>query len=222
MSHAHLAEVWIQLEKRTDIDNVLCELVGQHSLESSVMDDGSDELLDSALRLAVYVKAIFDLQRTYSFPQASLQQHPLHFLRPRQLFLAIVYLIRLKIRVFRQPNAPTTYYVEQRSFMAQVIVSGLRALWLRKYQLSPDEVLQLRGAYHEAWGGDDVAGFDGFLIQTLCPKMFDELSCPSSSLSNPACGEVELRDYDTGLVSALRLESIMLLTCVVSIRKSLR
>jgi hypothetical protein len=200
MSHLHFAEVWIQLEKRTDIDNILCELIGQHTLESSILGNDSDELLNSTLRLAVYVKAIFDLQRTYSLPSGSSWHSP-HLLRPKQLFLAIVYLIRLKSRVFRQSSAPTTRYVEQRSFMAQALVSGLRALWLRKYQLCADERIQLRHAFQEAWGGYEVAGFDSFLIRTLCPKMLEELSCPPSDLSSPACGEVALRDYDTGLVS---------------------
>lgn len=219
MSHPHFAEVWIQLEKRTDIDNILCELIGQHTLESSILGDDSDELLNSTLRLAVYLKAIFDLQRTYSLPSGSSWHSP-HLLRPKQLFLAIVYLIRLKSRVFRQSNAPTTHYAEQRSFVAQALVSGLRTLWLRKYPLSPDEIIQLRDAFQEAWGGHEVAGFDGFLIWTLCPKILEELSCPSSDLSSPACGEVALRDYDTGLVSTLRLRFITSLTSTVSFGKS--
>ncbi|KAH0565199.1 hypothetical protein GP486_001415, partial [Trichoglossum hirsutum] len=198
MSHPHFAEVWIQLEKRTDIDNILCELIGQHNLETSVLDDDSSELLNSTLRFTAHVKAIFDLQRTYSLPSETSHHSP-HLLRPRQLFLTIVYLLRLKSRVFHQPNAPTTHYVDQRSFMAQAVVSGLRTLWLQKYQPSQDEIDQLRSVHHEAWDGDDLTGSDNFLIRTLCPKIFDELSCPSSSLSSPACGEVKFRDYDTGL-----------------------
>jgi hypothetical protein len=64
MSHQSLAAIWIQLEARTDIDNILRDLIGQNSLESSVLDVNSDKLLNSSTRLIVFAKAIFDLQRT--------------------------------------------------------------------------------------------------------------------------------------------------------------
>jgi hypothetical protein len=195
MSHQPFTAIWIQLETRTDIDNILRELIGQHSLESSVLID-SDDLLKSSLRLTVFLKVIFDLQRAY--PQGSL-----YLLQPRQLFRAIVYLLRIKSGVFRPSEDTSTQYVTQRSFMAQALVSGLRALWLRNYTFSDDEITQLRSTFQEAWDGDELNDHDTFLIRNLCCMILEKLSDPPSELSSLACREVQLRDYSMGLVSTL-------------------
>jgi hypothetical protein len=211
MSHHSFAAAWTQLETRTDVDNILCELIGQNNLESSVLVTGSDELLNTSLRLIVFFKVIFDLQRTYLQCWRFSSESP-RLLQPRQLFLAIVYLLRSKSRIFCRSEDTSEQYVAKRSFIAQALVSGLRALWLRKHSLSPDEITQLRSTFREAWDGDKLDDLDSFLIQTLCPRMLEELfklSDPPSELSHPACGEVELRDYSTGLVSALALFKVV-------------
>jgi hypothetical protein len=204
MSHQDFAKVWIQLEKRADIDNILRELIGQHALETSTLGHDSERLLTSSLHLAVYMKTIFDLQRLYALhPESSRLSS--HLLQAKQLLLAIIYLIKLKSGLFRHSQASTADATPQceeyRSFMAQALVSGLRALLLRKYQMSPDERNHLRQAFEESWGSDRDVALDDFLIRTLCPKMLDELCSPLSDLSSPACGEGTLRDYDTGLVT---------------------
>jgi hypothetical protein len=222
MSHQSFAAIWIELQTRTDIDNILCELIGRNSLESSVLATDSDELLDSSLRLTVSVKAIFDLQRTYSQCSRPSGECP-HLLRPRQLFLAILYLLRIKSRVFCRSEDTSTQYVAKRSFVAQTLVSGLRALWFRMHSLSRDEITQLRSMFEEAWDGDELYGLDKFLIRTLCRMILEELSDPQPVLIHPACGEVKLRDYSTGLVSALAwFEAITRLITVVSFRESPR
>jgi hypothetical protein len=205
MSHQSFVAVWTQLETRTDVGNILCELIGQNSLESSVLDTGSDEFLNASLHLIVFFKVIFDLQRTY-LQYLELSPESPHLLQPRQLFLAIIYLLRTKSRVFRRSEDTSEQYVTKRSFIAQALVSGLRALWLRKHSLSQDEITQLQSTFEEAWGGDKLNSLDSFLINKLCSGILDNLlqpSDPPSKLSYPACREVSLRDYCTGLVSAL-------------------
>lgn len=202
MSHQSFAAVWIQLEARTDIDNILRELIGQNSLESSVLVANSDELLNSSLRLIVIVKVIFDLQRTYSQCSTPSSESS-HLLQPRQLFLAIIYLLRIKSRVFRRSEDTSPQYATQRSFLAQALVSGLRALWLRKYSFPEDDIFQLRDTFNEAWNGDELNDLDGFLIRILRHIILKGFSDPRPELSRPACGQVQLRNYSTGLVSAL-------------------
>jgi len=205
MSHHSLAAIWAQLETRTDIDNILCEVIGRNSLEASVLLTDSAEVLSSSLHLVVFFKVIFDLQRTYSQGLRPSSECP-HLLRPKQLLLGIVYLLRLKCRVFHRSGDTSDQYVAKRSFIAQTLVSGLRALWLRRYPLTPDEINQLRSSFHEAWDRDELKGLDLFLIQTICQGTLQELyelSNQPSELSYPACKEVTLRDYSTGLVSNL-------------------
>jgi hypothetical protein len=201
MSHRSFTAIWIQLEARTDIDNILRELIGQNSLESSVLVN-SDELLNSSLRLIVFVKVIFDLQRTYSQCSTPSSESS-HLLQPRQLLLAIIYLLRLKSTVFRRSEDTSTQYATQRSFLAQALVSGLRALWLRKCSFPEDDIFQLQDTFDEAWKGDELDHLDEFLIGILRRMISKGLPHPRSELSHPACGQVQLRNYSTGLVSAL-------------------
>jgi hypothetical protein len=202
MSHQAFAAIWIQLQARTDIGNILRELIGQHSLESSVLVDNSDELLNSSLRLIVFVKVIFDLQRTYSQCSTPSSESP-RLLQPRQLFLALIYLLRLKSRVFCRSEDTSIQYATQRSFLAQALVSGIRALWLRKCPFPEDDIFQLRDTFNEVWNGDVLNYLDGFLIRILRRMILEGLSDPQSELSRPACGQVQLQNYSTGLVSAL-------------------
>jgi len=205
MSHHAFAALWMQLETRTDINNILSELVGRNSLESSVLPDHSDDLLETTLGLSVILRVIFDLQRTYlQSPRPELQS--LYLLQPSQLLLAIVHLLRLKSRVFyHSRDRISEHFVAQRSFIAQTLVSSLRALWLWNNPLGPNEIVQLQVAFQNAWEEDDLSARDGFLIRILCAKIINELSgrpATSSSLAFPACGHIQLRDYTT-LVSIL-------------------
>ena len=205
MSHQALAAVWAQLEVRTDIDNIFCEVIGRNSLESSVLLTDSAELLSSSFELVVFFKVIFDLQRTYSQGLRSSSACP-HLLRPQQLLFGIIYLLRLKRRIFHRSGDTSDQYVAKRSFIIQTVVSGLRALWLRRYPLTPEKIDQLRSSFHEAWSRDELIGIDSFLIHTLCQVMLEniyELSNPPLALSYPACKAVTLRDYSSGLVGYL-------------------
>jgi hypothetical protein len=209
MSHHAFASLWMQLEKRKDIDNILNELVGRYSLESSVLSDDSDNLLNSSLSLAVVLRAIFDLQRTYL--QCS-RPASLYLLQPSKLLFAIIFLLRIKCRVTRLFEDKSEPCVTKRSFIAQTLVSGLRALWLWNYPLGQDKITQLRNTFQTAWkANEELNSRDTFLVRTLCERIVDELGgfpvpssvVPPSGLAQPACGQTQLRDYSTGLVSIL-------------------
>ena len=205
MSHHSLAAIWAQLEMRTDIYNILCEVIGRNDLEcSSPLTDSADSS-NSSLHLVVFFKVIFDLQRTY-LQALKLSPECPYLLRPQQLLLAIVHLLRLKCRIYHRSDDTSDRYVAERSFVVQTLVSGLRAMWLRRYRLKPNEIAQLRSSFREAWDRDALNDLDSFLVHTLCHQMLQQLyepSDPPSDLSYAACREVTLRDYSTGLVSDL-------------------
>ena len=219
MSHQTFAAIWVHLEARTDIDNVLREIIGQNSLESSVSLN-PDELLNSSVRLIIFVKVIFDLQRTYSQSSVPSTKSP-HLLQPRQLFLAIIYLLRLKSKVFCRSKDTSTEYVSQRSFLAQTLVSGLRALWLRRHAFPVNDIELLSRTLDDAWKGDKLNDLEKFLVK-LQHNISKRLSDPSSSeMSRPACGQVQIRVDSTRLVSAsTSIEIGTLLITVVSFGKS--
>ena len=201
MSHHTFATVWMQLKARTDIDNILCETIGHYNLESSI-PVSSDETLRDSLRLVVFFKVVFDLQRTYSQCSNSSAESA-YLLQPKQLFLAIIHLIHLKARVYRRPRDTSVQFTTHRCFLAQTLVSGLRALWLRKYDLSKDQISFLQRELNEAWKGEELTGLEKFIHQIVRRTILEGLGDLNSDLSRPACGQAQLQSYSTGLVSFL-------------------
>jgi hypothetical protein len=207
MSHHAFATLWMQLERRKDIDNILSELVGRHSLEGSVLPDDSDGLLNASLSVAVVLRVVFDLQRTYlQSPKPKVS----YLLQPRKLLAAIVFLLRTKSKISRLFEDRSEHCLIKRSFIAQTLVSGLRALWLWNHPLPTDEISQLRNAFQKAWVQEELNSRDTFMVHKLCGNIIDGLArlripspnTPSSDIAQPACGQAQLQDY-SNLVSTL-------------------
>lgn len=122
--------------------------------------------------------------------------------------MAILYLLRLKSKVFRRFENISAHYTSKRSFIAQALVSGLRALWLSKPTLSSYHKAQLRDKFYDAWRGDSLNHHDEFLVNALCADMIRELTGPSvppSGLALSAHKKIQLRDYSAGLVGNAKI-----------------
>ena len=200
MSHRLIADIWTQLEGRTDIDNILREVVGQYSFESSVASD-PEELQRLSLRLVVFLKVVFDLQRTY-VPCLTDPCKSSHLLQHKQLCFAVIHLVRIKSEVFHHHAGISTQYIAYRSFLARALVSGLRALWLHKRPFPS----QLREKIQEAWKleVENLNDQEKFLIRLVGQMQEACLQDPESELSSPACGQIELRNQDRVIVRALK------------------
>lgn len=203
MSHRSFAAIWTQLEGRPDIANIVREQIGEHILDSSDAPN-LDRPLTSSLPLIALFKVIFDLQRTY-YQCSTAQVESAHLLPTRLLRLAIIYLLRIKCKALRSAS---TLYAAQRSFLARVLISGLRALWLalgfHRCHLPDESVKELSIAFDQAWKGEELVELDRFLIRIQHIIISAELSRPTSDLSIPARGKVRLPNHSTGLVSILK------------------
>lgn len=201
MSHQHLAAVWSALQLRPDIDHILRELIGRHTLDVSLCGTDGQRLRTVSFQYVVSIKAIFDLQRTYlqsSNPKfesrSALLQHDL-------LFLAIMHLLGVKAESFsyRRDLPDHRKYC---SFLAQVLLSGLRTLLLQRQCLSPEEHRMLLDRFDEVWKDEQLDSVDHFVIKWLCRQIIQELpkDLADSMYAQPACGMVELPDFFDKLV----------------------
>lgn len=201
MSHQHLAGVWSALQLRPDIDHILRELIGRHALDASLCSTDGHRLRNVSFQYLVSLKAIFDLQRTYlqsSNPtfesRSALLQHDL-------LFRAIMHLLEVKVGSFSyQRDLPD--HGKYCSFVAQVLLSGLRALLLQKHSLSSEDHKKLINRFDEVWKDEHLESVDHFVIKWLCRQIIQELpnDLENSIYAKPACGFVNFPDFFDKLV----------------------
>lgn len=201
MSHQHIAGVWSVLQLRPDIDHILRELVGRHALDASLCGPDGHRLRTLSFQYIVSLKAIFDLQRTYlqsSNPtfesKSALLQHDL-------LFLAIMHLLGVKAESFSYRGGLPDHG-KYCSFVAQALLSGLRALLLQRQSLSSEEYKMLIDRFDEVWKDEPLESVDHFVIKWLCRQIIQELhkNLDDSVYAKPACGFVNLPDFCDKLV----------------------
>ncbi|KAF1997213.1 hypothetical protein P154DRAFT_296300 [Amniculicola lignicola CBS 123094] len=179
--HKNLAEVWQQLQGRHDIANILREIIGQHSVDSTSQEDGSRNTEDS-IRTIIWIKAIFDLQRCYlSGSTTSVAECPpyvLSCLLPSELlFSSVIYLVHVKQRLFSsQTTLLTREFTRPRHILSQTLLSGLRLLLLRKEKLAPHNERRLQTAINSAWQHDRLHGIERFVVSDLFAGCLDSLN----------------------------------------------
>ena len=222
--HEILAEIWKHLEKRLDIESLVQEIIGKHSLQTASITSTStnSQLCASSLHLFVTLKIIFDLQRAYLQSCEPDSRTRAYILELDQLRLTIQYLIHVKSQPcwcgngnkngngkshVRPNNAQDQEYNGQLYFLAQTLVSGLRALWLHPQQLPLQQVSNLTKSFNAAWNDLPLDAGTSFLIDGLCRRILQELDeRPKSGLAKPACEVLRLPDYELGLVSRIELD----------------
>jgi hypothetical protein len=142
MTYLALAKVWIHLQPRLDTSNIIREILGQYAL--SVAGKQSEIVRALSFRFVVWMKVIFDMQRTYSQSAGPSTASIPYLVHPRLLFAAIYKIVDIRSQVYGDVSEVDSVYLEHRCFVAQVLLSGLRALLLRKGEFSATEILGIR------------------------------------------------------------------------------
>ncbi|KAF2878309.1 hypothetical protein BDV95DRAFT_18220 [Massariosphaeria phaeospora] len=203
--HQNLADVWQHLQGKDNIAHILREIIGQHAVESTLLKDDSRNTEES-IRVVIWVKTIFDLQRCYLSGNATgVSECPPYVLScllpPELLFSTILYLINVKTRLFSsQTTLMTREFTRPRHILAQTILSGLRLLLLRKEALAPQEKRHLQTAINSAWQRDRLHGVERFIVSDLFAAILDSLN--EESHDNPYSQEwsnARLPTYAAGL-----------------------
>ena len=205
LRHRSLAEVWEHLEGRHDVASLLREIVGQHSIESTLLEDESRQTEES-IRTIIWIKTIFDLQRCYLSGSATgvsdCPPYILSCLLPSEiLFSTIIYLINVKKRLFSsQTTLMTKEFTRPRHILAQTLLSGLRLLLLRKERMTSQDARRLQTAINTSWKDDRLHGVERFIVSGLFAAVLDTLN--EMSRDNPYATEwsnARLPTYAAGL-----------------------
>ena len=179
--HSSLAEVWQHLQGRHDVANIVREIIGQHSVESTLEEDVLRNT-EVSVRTIIWLKTVFDLQRCYlSGTATGIAECPPYvassLLPAELLFSTILYLINLKTKIFSsQTTLMTREFTRPRHILAQTILSGLRLLLLRKESLAATDKRRLQNAINSAWRDDRLHGAERFIVSDLFAEILNSLS----------------------------------------------
>ncbi|KAH7372117.1 hypothetical protein BKA64DRAFT_263277 [Cadophora sp. MPI-SDFR-AT-0126] len=198
MSSDLLASIWSLLQARIDILSIVHEILGQFTL-------GSQSVVSSqtAFSLLVWLKLIYDIQRSYS-QSSNPSQDTLSFLLPPKILLDTISLV-LQIRPgrLRTPSALSDKSLAQRCFAARVLLSGLRALQLRQKIGNDSSLSELKDTvtlidtwWHEAEG----VPTERFILRRCLEAWSQVQRGPQvgSTWNLPAENTCQLRDYENG------------------------
>ncbi|KAH7118008.1 hypothetical protein B0J11DRAFT_98340 [Dendryphion nanum] len=202
--HKNLAEVWHLLQGRQDISNILRDIVGQLSLDLTSREDDS-RIIEDATRRIIWIKTIFDLQRTYLNGNAKglvgCPPYVLPYLLPAELlFSTILYLVNVKTKLFPSQAVVTRDFRRPRHILAQSLLSGLRLLLLRKELLAAHDKRRLQASINAAWQHDRLQGIEGFIVSEIFAGALDLMNEPT--LESPYAqewGNAKLPTWEEGL-----------------------
>jgi hypothetical protein len=181
LQHRNLADVWTTLQGRNDISNILREIIGQHAVDSTLLEDDSRRA-EEAIRTVIWIKTIYDLQRALltgvSTGLEALPPHVLSGLLPSELLLSsILYLIHVKTTSFpTETTLMTREFTRPRHILAQAVLSGLRLLLLRKENIAAHDKRRLQSAINQAWQHDRLQGVERFIVSDLYAGVIDQLN----------------------------------------------
>ncbi|KAF2016584.1 hypothetical protein BU24DRAFT_422957 [Aaosphaeria arxii CBS 175.79] len=175
--HINLAKVWQHLQGRQDISNILREIIGDLALHH-----GETYEIEVSIQKIIWIKVIFDLQRTYLTGDgagiAGCPSYMLPCLVPQELLLStIFFLVDVKSRLFpSQTTLMTREYTRPRHMLSQTLLSGLRLLMLRKEDIAARDRQRLQNLINKAWQHDRLQGVEGFVVSELFAGTLDLLN----------------------------------------------
>ncbi|KAI9927704.1 hypothetical protein MW887_002556 [Aspergillus wentii] len=193
MSHPLVAAVWEQLG-RHDVANILREVIGEYATELATLHvkSGPTSDIESTTRMVFWIKAIFDLQRTYLQGMSGMRDcHPylLPYLLPSEtIFSTLMYLIRVKSELFPISMATTPEFAEHRYSIAQTLLAGVRLLVLRGENLHTHMKVNLEQAIRAAWQHPGLSSGESYLVNDFLPSAIGFIGYPdiSGSPQSPA------------------------------------
>lgn len=201
MSHEDLALLWSILYGREDIDSILLEAIGRHSLDVSIYRTNQLQLRKATTHHALTLKVIFDLQRTYLQSSSPSAESKASQLQHELLFSSVLHLLDVTTVAYSIDGGPSAH-AAQVSLFAQIILSALRALHLQRRALAQHEHRVLTQRFDDLFQNRRLSPADGFTVHIVCRKIIEEISpgAQSKETALPACGAAQLPDFFNKLV----------------------
>jgi hypothetical protein len=201
MSHEDIALVWSVLYGREDVNSILLESIGSHSLDVSVHRGDPERLRKALLQHVLNLKVIYDLQRSYLQSPPRKSKTLLSLLRREVLLSSILHLLDVTAVALSlaggspSPVGGTVY--------AQTLVSALRALSLHDGAMTENEHEVLDRRFEETFKNRHLGDLDNFTINSVCQRIIKDLLLGTEprELSTPTCGVTALPDFFSESVS---------------------
>jgi hypothetical protein len=197
-----LAKVWILLQTRIDICSIIREVLGHYTLASV----GGSASTENAFSFFVWMKVIYDLQRTYSQSSDPSPESRSYLLPPRILLTTIHYVLKEGSRLYSHQHGADKRSLARRYFVARVLLSGLRALQLRGMEsggFSTQEIDEISTFVH-IWRSEAGGITQEQFMLTKCQGAISQIRRgpgPGDIWHMPASGTCNLRDNHDVLVS---------------------
>ena len=201
MSHEDIALVWSVLYGREDVNSILLESIGSHSLDVSVHRGDPERLRKAIFHHVLNLKIIYDLQRSYLQSSPCKSKTLLSLLRREVLLSSILHLLDVTAVALSlasgspSPVGGTVY--------AQTLVSALRALSLHDGAMTENEHEVLDRRFEETFKNRHLGDLDNFTINFVCRGIIKDLLLGTEprELSTPTCGVTALPDFFSEPVS---------------------
>ncbi|KAH0542302.1 hypothetical protein FGG08_003329 [Glutinoglossum americanum] len=186
MTHLILAKVLMLLQPRIDASNILFEILGRYTL--SVAGKPPEVVRALSFRVVVWIKAIFDLQRTCLQSAKQLSIFDTQLIHPCLLFAVIRKIVDIRSQVYG--GVSESEILEHRCFLAQAVLSGLRTLLLRDGSFSATEISDIRRDVSH-WQSTAHVGLESAILE-WCLNAIDHVrsaleTTGHSSICRPAC-----------------------------------
>ena len=205
MSHEDVAAIWSVLAGRQDVDMILREIIGAHSLNVSIARRDSSKLREAYISHVVTLRVIFDLQRTYLQSSPRTTESKSSALPLELLFSAVLHL--LDVIVLGCITCCDLSNEEPYSRLtAHTALAGLRTLLLRQKSLTALEYDTLNSRFEEIYERGHWYGAKYTLMLRLCRQAIQKLAGATleGRYAEPACCTAHLPDFFNGLVSHSR------------------
>jgi hypothetical protein len=198
----HLTNVWRLLSLRSDVDNIILELLGQFSLEK-IYSDGAKEMYQHlVITLLAQLNAIFYIQRL-SLPSESQQvSWYLGFLASWEVTLRAVEFV-LQIVVEGRESLWEAPLLRDK-YLAELLLSALRVLMLHPKVPANQRSKDRRDRFERIHRSlertyDSYPGSKSFLL-LVCKDIADSLCADSNALALPSRLRYELPNLALELV----------------------
>ena len=191
MASQNIAAAWLQLRPRTDIDNVVREIIGYYQTQLALYPQ---ERKSITRRHLTWFKSIFDLQRLHLHKPSSRSDHLLH---PLVLIACMLHLMRLRVP---DDDCLGQTLDDRLALWDLLIFSGLRVLHLLHCTVTNSQKKLLHDTFMEKTqslrGTSPIHKLSVDAIVALPIHQGER-----GPFAKPAGGRIDLNNYVEGLVS---------------------
>jgi hypothetical protein len=142
--------------------------------------------MSEAFRPILWIKTIFDLQRTYLQAIGGAQDCSVTGLLTTELvFSSLMYLVHVKSKLFPAAHSAEQSSTVQRLLLVYTLLSGIRLLLLRNDHIPLEKLKQLERSLEAVWQQHkDLPDKEHFIIFELLPEALDTES-PNENQAGP-------------------------------------